>query len=526
MNVTTRYFPLQKGSRVLLVTGAVATFVFITLSPVDIHTPLMDNPDLSVTLRFIAQSLLVFVSFGVFLINWMPPARPKDLQSVFIAGAFLSTGLLTLAHMMTCRELLNVLEGGDDPIGSYFHLISGATMGVGLAVAAFLPRGRRDRKGERRLVLSGFLTYTAIVIAIPVLYAHSIPPLCPHEAPDSLLRIVAEAVIALALVIAVVKYYALHRETKDMIFAYLATATLLGVFSHLAFTEHDNAYDIYSAMSICYSIASYSFVFLALFRGGVIRPYEMLNRTRNQLDRRRKEAEAATVKAQTYLDFLSHDIANMVSPIMSRAEMIVQSENVSEKEKEEAKKIVEQAEKMSSLIQNLRRLASAERIDAKTLGPVDLRVLFAELERSRREGNPNIDLKVTTHFPEDTDVKIRGGSVSEEIIAEIVDNAIKHANRETVEVEVSVRDGEGDSPERDWTIEIQDNGPGIPDQTKKALDIASPDPKRRFTRGIASSLSVIPLIAEQLGGRIRIEDRVPGDHTHGTRVIITLPRAE
>jgi hypothetical protein len=58
-----------------------------------------------------------------------------------------------------------------------------------------------------------------------------------------------------------------------------------------------------------------------------------------------------------------------------------------------------------------------------------------------------------------------------------------------------------------------------------ALDVASPDPKRRFMRGIASSLSIMPLIAEQLGGRIRIEDRVPGDYTQGTLVIITLPRA-
>ncbi len=523
--MTKTIIPLKKGTRVVLLTIVAATLAFVLFYPVDLGSTMAENVDLSVSLRFIAQSLLMFVSFGVFLINWLPPGRSKDLQSAFISGAFLSTGVLTFAHMMTCRELLNVLDDSEGPVGSYLHLISGATMGVGLAATAFIPNTRGVRKNEDKLLLGGIMAYTVVILAVPALFADSIPPLCPHDAPDSTVRMLAESALALALVIAAWKYYSLNRETKDIVFAYLASATVLGVFSHAAFTQHESPYDVFSAMSVSYSIACYALVFLALFRGGVVRPYERLTQVQNQAERRRKEAEAATVKAQTYLDFLSHDVANMVAPIMSRAEMILQSPNASDKDREEAQRIVEQTQKMASLIQNLRRLSSAERIDARTLGPVELRYLFHDLEKARRESHPGIDLRVSVRMPEDTEIKVCGGSVAEDIIAEVFDNAIKHAKRNVVEIEVDVHPSGSDPSGGDWTIEIRDHGPGIPDHTKMALDVASPDPKRRFMRGIASSLSIMPLIAEQLGGRIRIEDRVPGDYTQGTLVIITLPRA-
>lgn len=523
--VKREYSPLQGGARVILLTGLVATAAFVLLSPLDLESSVMEQRELYVAIRFVAQSLLMFVSFGVFFINWLPPGGTKDLQSVFIALAFFSTGTLTFAHIMTCRELLNVLEDPEDPMGSYFHLLSGATIACGLAIASFIPRTRIARKSDVRLLFAGFLAYTGIMLAFPLLLPSSIPELCPHRAPGGAFRIGIEGALALALVIATVKFYDLSRKTKDMSLAYLSSATLLGVFSHAAFILHENPYDIHSAMSVCYSIAAYTLVFVALFRGGVIQPYQRLTMTQNQADRRRREAEAATVKAQTYLDFLSHDIANMISPVMNRTEMILQSPSISDKERHEAQKIVEQMQKVSSLIQNLRRLSSAEKIDARTLGPVDLRSLFTDLERTRMERYSDIDLRVTVRFPDDPEVKVVGGSVAEEIIEEIFDNAIKHANKNIVKVEVDVHHSKGDSPDGEWIIEIRDYGPGITDQTKMALDITSSDPKRRFMRGIASSLSVIPLIVEQLGGRIRIEDRVHGDYSQGTKVVITLPRA-
>lgn len=522
---TIGYFPENKGTKLVLATTVVATLVFVAIAPSATDEPIFDDHELSITIRFIAQALLMFVSFGVFFIIWLPPSKSKTYQSAFIAGAFFSTGVVTFMHILTCRELLSAIGSTEDPVGSYFHMMSSVVMAIGLAIAAFIPTKRTIQQKEMRLMLLWFLGLTAAIVVTPFILGHSLPPLCPHDAPDCPIRISVESAAIISLVIASVKYFMLTRKTDDIIFAYLASATVLGFFTHVVFSMHDNPYDMCSMLSIAFSMACYIFVFIALFRGGVVQPYERLTMTQGQADRRRKEAEAATVKAQTYLDFLSHDVANMVSPIMNRAEIILRSPNVSESEREEARKIVEQTQKVSSLIVNLRRLSSAEKIDARTLGPVDLRTMFVDLEKTRRESHPDIDLRMTVRLPEAQDVKVRGGSVTEDIIAEIVDNAIKHAKKDHVEIEVDVQPGKDDSPEDFWSIEIRDHGPGIPDHTKNALDVASPDPKKRFTRGIASSLSVIPLIAEQLGGKIRIEDRVPGDYSQGTKVTITLPRA-
>jgi len=503
----------------------VLTSVFLALAPSATDVPVFDEHDLSTTIRFVAQSFLMFVSFGVFFIIWLPSGRPKDYQSAFIAATFFATGVLTFAHILTCRELLSTLGSSEEPLGSYFHMVSTLVMAIGLGAAAFIPGKRRLSGKELQLLLLAFVAITAVLLAVPFILGHSLPSLCPHDAPACPIRISMEYVAISALTLGSIKYFMLTLRSNDMLYAYLGSATVAGFYTHMVFSMHNNPYDMCSLLALIFSMICYSFVFVALFRGGIIQPYRRLSASQIQAERRRKEAEAATVKAQTYLDFLSHDVANMISPIMNRAEMILRSPNVTEKEREEAHKIVEQTQKVSSLIVNLRRLSSAEKIDARMLGPVDLRALLTDLEKTRRESHRNLDLSFAFSFPEDSEIKVRGGSVTEDIIAEIVDNAIKHAKKDFVEIEVDVYASKGDSQEDDWTIEVRDHGPGIPDQTKKALDVASPDPKRRFTRGIASSLSVIPLIAEQLGGRIRIEDRVPGDYTQGTKVIITLPRA-
>jgi len=514
----------EKNRRFVYLAAVLATLVFALVFLINLKGTIVQDSSQSSALRLTAQTIVVFVCFGVFFIHWLPPKQPKTLQSIFIATAFLSTGILAFAQTLTCSMILNILES-EGPVGSFFHMMTGVTMAASLLFAAYIPSQRGIQKRESYLILLAFLLYTGALVAAAMLFGSYFPSLCPHDANADSTRIVIEVGMIIALLLATAKYYRSGRESKEMLFAYLAVATILASYSHAAFCLHQNPYDAYSMLSTVLTIASFGFVFLALFGISITQPYEKLMRAQEQAERRRKEAEAATVKAQTYLDFLGHDIANMISPIMGRAEMISTSKGASEEQKKEALKIIDQTHKVASLIVNLRRLSRTERIDAGKLGEVDLRVLLPGLENARTRSNPGKNLTVNIRFPEEAQVKILGGSAAEEMIEEVLDNAIKHGGKESIEINIDVHPAHGDLHKRFWDIEIQDHGIGIPDHMKAALNVASSDPEKRFTRGVASSLSIMSLIAEALGGKIRIGDRVPNDHTQGTTVTITLPRA-
>ncbi len=130
-----------------------------------------------------------------------------------------------------------------------------------------------------------------------------------------------------------------------------------------------------------YDVACFAMIFVALFRVSVTEPYDELLRAKGVIEKRRREAEAASMKAQTYLDFLSHDIANMISPIMSYAEMIERHEAAPQECRKYASRIQDQTKKTSSLISNLRRLARTEKMPAGALSELDLRAYIPEAVR-------------------------------------------------------------------------------------------------------------------------------------------------
>ncbi len=518
---------VPRGRGLALLVGitiiASACMLFVALLIPDANV--ISDPAANSTLRFTAQTIAVFVSFGVFFIQWLPPRQLKTVQSIFIASAFLSIGLLTFAHMMTCSVLVNVTGGSDEPIGSFFHMMVGVTMAGALLIASRIPSRLPIRKGDSNLILMAFLAYTSTVAVVAAVFGPQFPTLCPHDIGADPIRLVIEALVTAAMVIAALVYFRVGRTQREMSFFYLAGAALTGAFSHFAFSLHAGPLDGYSVLALAFTIASFALVFVALFSTSVMQPYDRLRRAQGQSERRRREAEAATVKAQTYLDFLSHDIANMISPIMNRAEIILESGDASGKDKEEARKIVEQTQKVASLIENLRRLSRTERVDAKGLGTVDLKVLFSELERTRSGSHPDLRMRVAVLAPRDTDVLAVGGNVVEEIVTEVFDNAVKHAGHRPLRVAVNITPVRRTDGAQFWRIEVTDNGPGIPDHVKASLNLRSSDPGNRFTRGVASSLSIMSLIAEQMGGSIRVEDRVPGNSSKGARVMIIVPRA-
>jgi PAS domain S-box-containing protein len=230
----------------------------------------------------------------------------------------------------------------------------------------------------------------------------------------------------------------------------------------------------------------------------------------------------AKLRSQTYFDFLAHDIANIISPIMAYAELMSKRDQYPPEVVSFTEKIVNQAQKATSLIHNLRKLEMLEEKNLPDMNIVDIKRIFSFIENSIRHKYPEKKPKFVYHLPEDIPIKSRGGEYIDFVMRHVFDNAVRHSHRETVNIDVRIdKEGE-DAGGKFWRILIEDDGPGISDRMKK--EIMTPlDPAKRYSRGVASSLAFCSAAVIGIGGELQIEDRVPNDQSKGTRVIVWIP---
>ncbi|HMK48251.1 MAG TPA: ATP-binding protein [Methanocella sp.] len=93
-------------------------------------------------------------------------------------------------------------------------------------------------------------------------------------------------------------------------------------------------------------------------------------------------------------------------------------------------------------------------------------------------------------------------------------NSVMHAKTPAIDMEIKVvKDRMGTCK-----IEISDNGPGIPDERKSSVF------RPESLKNSGTGLYLVKKIVGRYSGRIWIEDRVPGNPSRGTRIVITLPQ--
>ena len=231
-------------------------------------------------------------------------------------------------------------------------------------------------------------------------------------------------------------------------------------------------------------------------------------------------------RAEAYFDFLAHDIANILSPVIAYADMLKIEPNNPEQVIKFSSRIVEQGHRASSLISNLRRLEHIEKTHPNEIDTIDLRTLFSTLEDDIRSGFPNIAVEISYDIPDVPSMNVKGGEWVENVLRCIYDNAVRYSVNPAVilEIRASMLQQKGRGP--CWQIEIADHGPGIADNVKSHLgDNIAVSAGREF-KGVASSLPFCTSMIKCLGGELLIQDRIPGDYKQGTRVTIRLPIGE
>lgn len=233
----------------------------------------------------------------------------------------------------------------------------------------------------------------------------------------------------------------------------------------------------------------------------------------------RDRAEEEKSRAELCLDIMCHDANNFNQVAMGSLELLEGSEKLPGELKalaSSARTAVEGSARLIDSVQKIQRVASGE----YTKERLDISDMINE---ALREAYKPPDKKVEIRYSGQKGMVVEAASLLKEAFSNVINNAIKHSGPEVV-VDISHREAMVDG-RRCYEVSISDNGPGIPDDVKEKLF-------RRFQRGTTRALGkglglyITKMLVEMFGGKVWVEDRVPGDYSKGCRFVILLPAAE
>jgi signal transduction histidine kinase len=219
----------------------------------------------------------------------------------------------------------------------------------------------------------------------------------------------------------------------------------------------------------------------------------------------RVAAERAAVRAeeaeekQELLEYLNallrHEVLNTTNVINGHATLLESTLDENEDQRERVAVIKRQTEEVSSVISDVQFLLEANE-RPPDLERVDLRpVLENELRNIRdRYENVEAELDAPPEMPVMADDLVR------RVFSNLFQNAVKHNDSEQARVSVSVT-----KTDETITVEVEDNGPGIPDADRDGL--FDPEIKTRANHGLG--LTIVARLVDRYGGEVDLVETGP-----------------
>ncbi|WP_436346677.1 ATP-binding protein [Natronorubrum sp. FCH18a] len=224
---------------------------------------------------------------------------------------------------------------------------------------------------------------------------------------------------------------------------------------------------------------------------------------------REVEATAAAVRAErladerevlTYLnDLLRHEVLNSAQIIGGHASLLL--EDADDRTRSHLETIDRESDALTDVIDDVRAMLDAKQEGS---GVVDLGALLTDELTSLDD---RFDaLEVDADVPESAFVP--GNEGLRWIFANVLENAVEHNESTPPRVEVTVET----RPET-VTVEIADNGPGIPAKTRRTLF-------ERKSEHHGLGLYLVQILAHRYGGAVELTETGPD----GSVFTVTLPR--
>ena len=239
-----------------------------------------------------------------------------------------------------------------------------------------------------------------------------------------------------------------------------------------------------------------------LYRGGIVRDITGRKAAEGELTRVNRDLTSAHREANLYLDILTHDIGNTENVSNLYTELLTDTV-----EGEAAGYLANLKRSIAKSIEILGTVTKIRQIHAgpPILCPIDIdAVIRAEIDHF-----PNIPITYAG-----TTATVLADDLLSEVFTNLIGNAVKHGGPGvTVTVRVEEQNGEA-------RVTVADTGRGVPDDQKEEIFHRYERKQRGVGQGLGLYLAQI--LIDRYGGRIWVEDRVPGSPGEGAAFVLLL----
>jgi signal transduction histidine kinase len=222
----------------------------------------------------------------------------------------------------------------------------------------------------------------------------------------------------------------------------------------------------------------------------------------------RKRLEEKTEQLEALNRVVRHDIRNDMAVILGWAEILEDhidedGEEALERVLQKSRHVIQFTEVARDFVESLSEDADAE------LEPIQLQPLLDAELAAVRDSFPDAYFQVSGEL---CDVSVLANEMLSSVFRNILENAVRHNDKETPEVTISCEE-DSDTVR----VRIADNGPGIPDNQKE--QIFGKGEKGLDSPGSGIGLYLVHLLTNQFGGGVWVEDNDP----NGSVFVVELP---
>jgi len=236
---------------------------------------------------------------------------------------------------------------------------------------------------------------------------------------------------------------------------------------------------------------------------------------------RRKTAEGREnderERANLYLEVMTHDLNNINQSLLFSLGLVEAMPKLSEQIRSMMQQSSWQIRRSARMTANMHAILRLHE-SPPSLEEVDLFDYIQIAKYAAEEDFPWKKLSLKTNIRKG-EFKIAGHEYLHQVCFNIIHNSLSFDENDIVEVEVNAERIDNLKMVR---IEFIDKGPGVPDEAKEFIFRRTGSPDQQII-GRGLGLTLVDQIVKSLGGRIRVEDRVQGNHSKGAKFVMMLP---